>query len=120
MHKVLIVDDDSGVRGLLCAMINRTGDFDITETDTLAEATVLCSENRYDLIFLDHHLSDGIGWDLAELISLDPEKYGYPLIVAMSGSVFPGQEKERRFYSEFLHKPVELAQISEILEKLPK
>ncbi|HBC86487.1 MAG TPA: hypothetical protein DCZ94_05990 [Lentisphaeria bacterium] len=121
MRKVLVADDDPGVRTLISAIIRRKGEFLITETSSLAEASYLCTENKFDLIFLDHNLNDGIGWEVAEMISLDPRKYGNPMIVAMSGSV--PQERATKcgvHYSQFMPKPFDVAQIKGILEKLPK
>ena len=91
------------------------------EASSLAEASSHCAENRFDLVFLDHKLSDGIGWEIAEMISLNPQKYGNPKIVVMSGSV--PQEKAVKsgiHYSQFMPKPFSLAQIDGIIEKLPE
>ncbi|HCE46743.1 MAG TPA: hypothetical protein DET40_24615 [Lentisphaeria bacterium] len=121
MRKVLVVDDDSGVRSVLSAIIMRKGGFHVAEASSLAEATAMCLDNRYDLVFLDHMLRDGIGWEIAELISLNPQKFGNPMIIAMSGSV--PQEKAMKsglHYSEFMPKPFAVAQIEGILEKLPE
>ncbi|HCE46696.1 MAG TPA: hypothetical protein DET40_24375 [Lentisphaeria bacterium] len=81
----------------------------MTETPSLAEAASLCAENRFDLIFLDHNLGDGIGWEIAEMIFLDPQKYGNPRIVAMSGSV-PKEKAEKSgiHYSQFLPKTLRI------------
>ncbi len=121
MRKVLVVDDDPGVRTLLSAIIRRKGGFHVTETASLAEALSLCAENKFDLIFLDHHLQDGIGWEIAEMISLEPQKYGNPMIITMSGSVPQGiAAKLGIHYSQFMPKPFDIAKINHILDKLPE
>ena len=121
MRKVLVVDDDPGVRTLLSAIIIRKGGFHVTETSSLAEASSLCAENQFDLIFLDHHLQDGIGWEIAEMISREPQKYGNPMIITMSGSVPQGKAAKLGSHnSQFMPKPFDVAKINHILEKLPE
>jgi len=119
MKKILIVDDSFAIRMLLTTIINRKGGFDIAEASTVREARSLCAANRYDLIFLDHMLSDGIGWEIAKMISLDPEKYGNPRIIAMSGSI--SQEKAEKsgiHYSQFMPKPFDVSEIDGIIDKI--
>ena len=106
MRNVLIVDDDPGVRALLSAIIRRNGGFQISVAESVTEASTLCTENQFDLIFLDHNLTDGIGWQIAEMISLDPAKYGKPRIITMSGSIPKEKADEsRKLYSLFMTKP---------------
>ncbi len=121
MKKILIVDDSFAIRMLLTTIISRKGGFEIAEASTARVARSLCAANRYDLIFLDHMLPDGIGWEIAEMIYCDPQKYGNPMIIAMSGSV-PQKTalKSGIHYSQFMHKPFNIARIEEILEKLPE
>ncbi|OGV36972.1 MAG: hypothetical protein A2X48_00370 [Lentisphaerae bacterium GWF2_49_21] len=119
MKKILIVDDSPAIRLLLTNIIIRKTGFHVTEASSVEIAASLCAANRYDLIFLDHRLGDGVGWEIAEMISLDPGKYGRPRIIAMSGSVFPGKDDEaKKYYSQFIPKPFEFGQIDDILEKL--
>jgi len=118
MKKILIVDDEPVIRLMLTTIIRRKGGFEMDEASSVKDAVSLCSANRYDLIFLDHDLrGGGVGWDIAEMISLDPRKYGNPRIIAMSGSILPGEEKKgRRCYSQFMPKPFEVSKINAILD----
>ncbi|GEM_PF-1504072 len=119
MKKILIVDDAEGIRLLLVNIISKWDCFDVAQASTVKAATTLCSVNKYELIFLDHRLRDGLGWELAELISMDPARFGKPRIIAMSGSIFPGtDDKGKKFYSEFLRKPFEISTIGRILEEV--
>ncbi|HBC86488.1 MAG TPA: hypothetical protein DCZ94_05995 [Lentisphaeria bacterium] len=121
MKKILIVDDAPGIRVLLTNIISRKEGFHVTEASSVKDAASLCAANRYDLIFLDHRLRDGVGWEIAEMIFLDPQKYGTSMIIAMSGSVIPGKDdKCSKYYSQFIPKPFEIAQVDEILENLSK
>ncbi|OGV52936.1 MAG: hypothetical protein A2X45_09540 [Lentisphaerae bacterium GWF2_50_93] len=120
MRKILIVDDDSGVRGLLSAIIRRKGGFNVLEAASLAEASPLCAENQFDLVFLDHLLNDGIGWEIARMISIDPQKYGNPVIIAMSGSVSQETAVGSGInYSKFMPKPFVVSEIEDIIGRIP-
>ncbi|MFZ2655583.1 MAG: response regulator [Victivallales bacterium] len=117
MSNVLIVDDDSGVRTLISTIIRHKGGFNVTEAASVAEAEAFCTANKYDLVFLDHHLHDGIGWDIAKMISLDPQKYGNPRIIAMSGSVIiNNNDDSRKYYSQFMSKPFDLSELNSIID----
>ncbi|MFZ2656733.1 MAG: response regulator [Victivallales bacterium] len=118
MKKILIVDDEPVIRLILATIIRRKGGFEMDEASSVKDAVSLCAAKRYDLIFLDHNLKDGgVGWEIAEMISLDPRKYGSPRIIAMSGSIFPGKEKEvRKYYAHFIPKPFEVSKINAILD----
>lgn len=117
MSNVLIVDDDSGVRTLISAIIRHKDGFNVSEASSVAEAEVSCTANKYDLVFLDHHLHDGIGWDIAKMISLDTQKYGNPRIIAMSGSVITNNNDDsRKYYSQFISKPFNISELNSIIE----
>jgi len=119
LKKILIVDDSPGIRLLLTSIIEKWKGFNVTEVATVKSAISACTESKYDLIFLDHRMRDGVGWELAEKIILDPQKFGNPRIVAMSGSIFQDKdENTRKFYTEFIQKPFEVSRIDSILEEL--
>ena len=119
MKKILIVDDSPAIRLLFSNIIIRKAGFLVATASSVRDAASFCAANRYDLIFLDHRLRDGVGWEIAEMICLDPQKHGSPRIIAMSGSVIPDKDDEgRKYYSQFIPKPFMLVQIDEILEKL--
>ncbi len=103
MKKVLILDDESSLRMMLRLIIQKAGDCDIHEAGTLAEAVTLCKGNKFDAIFLDHNVPDGVGWKLAEAIKEDPEPYGNPKLIGMSGSV--PYDSKRQLFDFYMEKP---------------
>jgi DNA-binding NtrC family response regulator len=118
MKKILIVDDDMSTRLLLIDIIMIKDGFEISEASSVREAISLSTRIKYDLIFLDHSLKDGIGWELAEMICRNLQKYGRPKIVTMSGSVLPAKDDEKqKYYSQFIPKPFEIDQVFKVLEK---
>ncbi len=84
---VLIVEDDKEIRHLLKVLL-QSEQLDISECSYVEEALVKCEEQQFDLVILDYHVSDeGIGWDIAKQIKKRSPLYGYPRIVAISGTV---------------------------------
>lgn len=63
--RVLIVEDNADQREIIAlAMRASTQDFEISEAGTLAQARVLLAEQTFDCVLLDHHLPDGVGYEL--------------------------------------------------------
>ncbi len=101
--KVLILDDEKGMRLILRTMIQRTGDCEIYESDSMNEALSMCRSTKFDIIFLDHNVTDGIGWHIAEEIKKNPTVFGKPKMIGMSGSV--PYDSKRKLFDHFFEKP---------------
>jgi DNA-binding response OmpR family regulator len=68
MARVLVVDDNDANRLTLCALLESEA-FEITEASCLADArTALSAATPFDLVLLDRHLSDGLGFELIPLV----------------------------------------------------
>ncbi|MFZ2656408.1 MAG: response regulator [Victivallales bacterium] len=103
MKKILILDDEKSLRLILRNIIERTGEYEIFESESLQHAFVLCNENKFDAIFLDHNVTGGVGWQIAEEIRKNPAPYGNPKIVGMSGSV--PYNGSTHLFDFFMEKP---------------
>ena len=69
MKKVLVVDDEIKLRGLLSRIIRGEG-FDVTEAGTIGEATKLLASKEVDVVLCDVKLPDGSGVDFVSKIKL--------------------------------------------------
>lgn len=118
MRKVLIVDDSREIRTLIAAVVMSKSGFSVAEAASCAGAESMIEAGRYDLIFLDHHLGDGIGWTLADKIAQHPGEHRHPVIVAMSGSVAIGSGRNGNI-SKYMPKPFDVQMIDQILIDLP-
>jgi two-component system KDP operon response regulator KdpE len=76
--KVLVVEDDAGIRGLLRASLAAEG-FAVTTAVSLSEATALLQHDPPGLIVLDLGLPDGDG---AELVRAVRQRSSLPIVVA--------------------------------------
>lgn len=72
--KILIVDDEELARSRLLRMLGTLGHEDIDMAQNAPEATELCHEKRYDLIFLDINMPRVSGIELGhELKYISPD-----------------------------------------------
>ncbi|HNG64236.1 MAG TPA: response regulator, partial [Ferruginibacter sp.] len=65
MSKVLIIDDEDKLRGLLSRIINLEG-FDVTEAGTINAGLKLLQKEPVDIILCDVKLPDGNGVDFVK------------------------------------------------------
>ena len=72
MKKLLIVDDEDGVRALVRMTLDN-GDYKIIEASDGHEALDLAREHRPDLVLLDVMLPDLSGMDVCRKIKDDPD-----------------------------------------------
>lgn len=68
--KLLMVEDDQGVRALIRAILSREG-YTLTEAPTCAEARDLAGREAFDAMILDVQLPDGNGFELLGEIRAD-------------------------------------------------
>ncbi len=115
IKKALILDDESAIRFVLHKLIERVGPCEIYEAATLKEAFSLCEIHVFDLIFLDHHIPDGVGWEVADKIRKNPEKYGKPNIIGMSGSIV--YDPESKFFETYIEKPFSIKDLMPTISK---
>ncbi len=66
-YRTLLVDDERWARVALRQLLERHQQVDVVaEAESVAQAISLAEEHNPDLVFLDIHLSDGTGFDVAE------------------------------------------------------
>jgi CheY-like chemotaxis protein len=93
---ILILDDDPVNRSLIQAILTRAEDPTIRgatlrEAGSLAAARAILDAEVVDLLLLDVHLPDGLGFELAAEIRRDrPDR---PAILALTASVLPADQQ---------------------------
>ena len=120
---VLVVEDDAQVRRFMKVLLSAAG-MDVGEAPTIADALALAADRKFDLAILDYNLAKGeIGWSVAGKLRADPEAYGNPKIIAVSGTVDQNLMRARFKVDDFdlfLAKPFDtkalLDQIKDLLD----
>ena len=122
IKRVLVVDDDAGVCRFLHRAVKSMG-MEFVSSATVEDALQKCSDDRYDVVMLDYNLFEGeIGWSVAPVIRDDPEVYGSPGIVGMSGTVDLAIVDQlgfsKKHFDAFLAKPFELSKLKKLFDEL--
>jgi DNA-binding NtrC family response regulator len=116
MAKVLVIDDEQGIRSLLDTLLSRKG-FNVVLADGGRKGLELFRRERPDVIVLDLNMPemDGIAV-LQQVRSLNPDQ----LVIILTGAGTP--EKEQRVHalgvSEFVEKEFSLHHLGDALKRL--
>lgn len=112
--RVLLVDDEPEICFLLRNLLNRQG-MDCRIANSLKEARTAVSQDRYDAVFLDVHLSDGLGYELIGDLRKSPSPV---LCIAISAVDAERANAERAGADRFISKPFSQADILSALSNL--
>ena len=115
MKKILVVDDEKGLRETVVMALQNQG-FEAIEADNGAAALDLARAHRPDLIISDVMMDNGNGFLLRELLLGDPETASIPIIF-MSGAAQEAGAWESDPDVEYLPKPFRAAQLLSAVEK---
>ena len=120
--RVLVVEDDPGSRRFLKRAFESMG-MDYTDSVTTEDALSKCAEVNQDLVLLDYNILNGeIGWKIARILRDNPDVYGKPRIIAISGTVdfesVANIEFSRQYFESFLPKPFDLATLKSLVTEL--
>jgi DNA-binding NtrC family response regulator len=115
-NKVLVVDDESGVRFGIRDFLECKG-YEVEEADTCKSA-----EGRFrvflpDVVILDYSLSDGNGIDLLGILKAVDQTVPV-IILTAHGSIDLAVRAIKEGAEQFLTKPVELSALLVILQRL--
>jgi DNA-binding NtrC family response regulator len=115
-NKILIVDDESGVRFGIRDFLEQQA-FEVEEADSCADAQHLFRTSRPDIVIADYMLPDGTALDLIpRLKEIDPD---IPLLVLTAhGSIDLAVRAIKEGAEQFLTKPLELPTLQVILQRL--
>ena len=115
-NKVLVVDDESGVRFGIRDFLEQHG-YEIEEAESCADAQSLFRNSRPDIVIADYMLQDGTALDL--LPKLREIDSGIPLLVLTAhGSIDLAVRAIKEGAEQFLTKPLELPTLLVILQRL--
>jgi DNA-binding NtrC family response regulator len=115
-NRILIVDDDPGVRFAMRDFLELHG-YRIEEAENCAEARRIFSASRPDVVIADYRLPDGTALDL--LPRLKEVHAGIPLLILTGyGSIDLAVRAIKEGAEQFLTKPLELPTLHVILQRL--
>ncbi len=111
--RVLIVDDDQGIRWILARVLQEEG-FDIQQAGSLAEAEQARNEAPADLVFLDVYLPDGNGME-----ALEAGMFEAPVVLLTAETTFDhAAQAYRTGAMEYLPKPFDLDEVRSLARRV--
>ncbi|UII26465.1 response regulator [Fulvivirga maritima] len=115
-EQILVVDDEVEICLLLSGMLKKLG-FQTTYAHSVEEGAKKIKANKYDLVFLDLNLPDGLGFHLIPKV-LEENKDSKVIII----SAYDGNIERQRATAEgadfFIPKPFNKKMIMDALEEL--
>ena len=114
--KVILVDDESGIRTLLRKIIDHNEGFEIVgEGANLADAVTIFHRTKADVVFLDIEMNGTSGLDCAKIIAdLNPKT---KIIFATAHSEYMSEAFELYAY-DYIIKPFNVDRVNQTLDRI--
>jgi two-component system phosphate regulon response regulator PhoB len=80
LNKILIADDDPGVREL-CRIVLKNEGFEVVEAENATDCVTLAGETLPDLILLDWMMPDIDGMDALRMLKADTHTRSIPVVM---------------------------------------
>lgn len=114
--KVILVEDESGIRKLLRKIIEQNPGFEVVgEADNLADAVTLFTKTKAEVVFLDIEINGASGLECAKIISdLEPKT---KIIFATAHSEYMSDAFEVYAF-DYLMKPFHIERVNQTLDRI--
>lgn len=115
---VLVVDDDR-INRLAARLVLRRLGHEVVEASCGEEGLRLASERAFDVVFLDLHMPDLLGTEVARRLRAEQGASARALLVALTAAAFSSDREEclRAGMEVFLTKPFEPAAMHDVVER---
>ena len=118
MAKILIVDDDILITGLMQTLVTIDNHEAIIVNDSNEAMDLAVSENP-DLITLDLMMPGLSGYDLCELLRANPQFNQTPIVVISAKEDTQSKEKALRLgATEYINKPFDIDHFLKTIQRL--
>ena len=117
--KVLVVDDNVVNRRVARGFLKSYA-FDLDEAESGPEAIELVSQNRYDIIFMDHMMPMMDGIEAAQIIRRDCGENGKaPAMIALTANAMEGMREKFLDcgFQDFIAKPLDRRALGQLLAR---
>ena len=116
--KVLIVDDEKGMRTIIEKILDKSGGFEVVgDTDNGDEAIVIFKEQRPCVVFLDVQMPGCSGIDCAKrLTDIDPKT----IIIFATAHAEYMSDAFQLYAFDYLIKPFKIERVMQTLDRIKK
>jgi response regulator RpfG family c-di-GMP phosphodiesterase len=115
--RVLVVDDDSGLRELLRTTLEAI-ELEVEEAETAGNARALIKTRLPDLILLDVGLPDLDGLSFCHELKQDPRSAGIPVVILTGAEIATSASARAAHADGFLRKPFSPLELLAVAERL--
>lgn len=116
--KILIVDDDASIRGLLAEVVTREGGTPVLAASGLeGYASLTALGSKISMVLLDLTMPEMDGFAFRDLQLDDPELAEIPTVV-LTGHALTAEQLSFMRAAAVLHKPAPLAEIRRVIREL--
>lgn len=114
--KVILVEDESGIRKLLRKIIEQNPGFEVAgEADNLADAVALFTKTKAEVVFLDIEINGTSGLECAKIIAdLEPKT---KIIFATAHAEYMSDAFEVYAF-DYLMKPFHIERVNQTLDRI--
>jgi len=117
-RRIMVVDDQSSIRGILETALTEAGADVWCVADGPAAITLLQSANA-ELILLDLAMPGMTGWQVLDALSGAPRTAGIPVILETSAEDYPSFQRARKHgVAAFISKPFRLVEVVETCRRI--
>ncbi len=112
--KLLVIEDSSMIRDLFADIFSEEATATVFAASNGARGLELAQSEQPRLIFIDLHLPDTDGWQVAQTLRNDPRTAAIPLVV-MTGQLLQPEEYSA-YFNDCLQKPFQLRQLRSLVD----
>lgn len=115
LRRGLVLDDDPALGSLLARHLEELG-YTMTRCASCMQARQVLSRQSFELVFIDYHLPDGIGFEIAQtLLRGSPRPKTF--LMSGAGEALPERWAREMKADGYLRKPLSLDKIDALLER---
>ena len=117
-RRILVVDDQASIRGLLHVALTEAG-ADVSTAAGGADAIVMVGVSPPDLILLDLAMPGMTGWQVLEALKVSRKTASIPVVLQTSAEDFASFDKARKLsVAAFVSKPFRLSEVVETCRRI--
>lgn len=117
-YRILVVDDQPSIRGLLHVALTEAG-ADVSTASNGADAVVMVGVAPPDLILLDLAMPGMTGWQVLEALKASHKTASIPVVLQTSAEDFASFDRARKLnVAAFVSKPFRLSEVVETCRRI--
>lgn len=114
-RRVLVIDDEAGVRAAVCELLAELG-YDADEAEDGPTGLTLLLQHRYDVVVTDLRMPRMTGWDVVEAVRARVPTM--PMIMTSAFAIDDEVSRAQRVGVPLLPKPFSVAELRRVIREV--